>query len=186
MQDKPSPTPQRPKIHWFWWLVAIGLLIWNIFAFLPKTSPEVTIPYSAFLDQVESGNVVTVQLSGSEITGKFAKEVLWPQPGSQAAAAAPSATPVPPASYIDFNTIYPEAEGDPNLITMLRQNNVEINVAPPPNPLVSMLLTYALPFLLFIVLMFWLMRRQGWGQRDYQHRAQQAARVQRGPPQGDL
>ncbi len=160
MQDKPTPSPQKPTIHWFWWLIAIGLLIWNIFAFLPKSRPEVTIPYSAFLNQVKSGNVVSVQISGSEISGQFSKPVLWP-----AATPLPGATPNPnapvatPANYSAFLTIFPDTQGDPTLIPLLNQHSVAINVTPPPNPLVSILLSYALPFLLFIVLMFWIMRR---------------------------
>ena len=52
-QQKPqSDLPKRPRWAWIWWLVLIALIVWNIFAFLPASQPEVTIPYTAFLAQV--------------------------------------------------------------------------------------------------------------------------------------
>ncbi len=164
MQDKPSSTPQKPRIQWFWWVIAIGLLLWNVFAFLPKAGSEVTIPYSTFLNQVSSGNVTSVQISGTQITGQFVKPVLWPQ-----TTPVPAATPNPdtivatPANYSVFMTIFPDTAGDPNLISLLQKNNVIINVTPPPSPLLTILLSYGLPILLFGFLMFWLMRRQSAG-----------------------
>ncbi len=171
MQNKPSPTPQKPKIQWFWWLIAIGLLIWNVFAFLPKSKPtSVTIPYSTFLSQIKSGNVVSVEISGSEISGQFSKPVLWPPATTPVPGQTPNPTSVfqtanagqptqVPANYSAFLTIFPDTTGDPNLIPLLSSHNVSINVSPPPNPLVSALLTYVLPLLLFVVVMIWIMRR---------------------------
>ncbi len=160
MQREPSPPPKKPTIPWFWWVIAIGLLIWNIIAFLPHSNPEVTIPYSAFFNQVDKGNVASVQISGNEITGKFIKPVPWPQatpiPGQTAAV---GATPVPVQNYMDFLTIFPDVEGDPELIPALKDHQVVVTVSPPPNPIVSILLTYVLPFALFVGVMIWIMRR---------------------------
>ena len=70
--------PQRRQIHWIWWIILIALLVWNIILFLPKSTPEVTLPYSSFLNQVNKGNVASVQISGSEITGKFVNPIPAP------------------------------------------------------------------------------------------------------------
>ena len=81
-----QPVQGKPKIHWMWWIIAIGLLIWNIFSFLPKSRPEVNIPYSVFIQQVSAGNVASVHISGSEITGKFTRAIPDPQATPSAAA----------------------------------------------------------------------------------------------------
>ena len=47
-KEKP-PEQEPPKTFlplWFWWLILIGLLIWNIVSFWPKMTPEVEIPYT--------------------------------------------------------------------------------------------------------------------------------------------
>jgi hypothetical protein len=55
--------PKKPNITrlsrwaWLWWLFIIGLMVWNVWALLPATRPEVNIPYTAFLAQVRADNV---------------------------------------------------------------------------------------------------------------------------------
>ena len=84
---EPEPQlPEKPRIpRWVWWLVMLGLIVWNIWLFRPQSQSEATIPYSAFLEQIRAGNVVSVQISGDEITGKFTEAIPWPQqtPGPQ-------------------------------------------------------------------------------------------------------
>jgi len=62
-----------------WVLLSLALIIWNIFALWPKTHPEVSIPYSAFLSQLQASNVAKVHISGDEITGSFVKPIQWPE-----------------------------------------------------------------------------------------------------------
>jgi cell division protease FtsH len=58
-----------------------------------------------------------------------------------------------------FLTHFPQALGDPNLMSLLEANGVEVIVTPPPNPLLGLLLTSALPALLFIGVLVWMGRQ---------------------------
>ena len=73
-----QPIQEKPKIHWIWWIIAVGLLIWNFLSFLPKSRPEISHPLQHFYPAGHTGNVTSVHISGSEITGKFANAILDP------------------------------------------------------------------------------------------------------------
>jgi cell division protease FtsH len=172
MESK-QQTPQRPRIPpWVWWVLMLGLVAWNLFLFLPTSQPVANVPYSTFLDQVRGKNVTMVRISGGTITGTFAKAILWPQatPGSQpsggassgtspTAAPSPQATAAPAQTYVDFRTTFPETVGDPSLIGLLQANGVEIDVAPPASPWLSILGSVALPLILLVGLMIWMGRQ---------------------------
>jgi cell division protease FtsH len=165
MQQPQQPVEKKPPVQWFWWIFAIILLIWNIFSFLPKSRPEINIPYSKFLSQVSEKNIASVTISGSEIIGTFINPFPAPQPTLLPSQTVDSnATPIPPFLYTDFFTTFPEVQGDPNFISLLEKNNVEVNVIPPPNPIISSLLSSVLPLLLFVGLMIWLGRRNALSQ----------------------
>ncbi len=165
MQPPQQPGQKKPSIHWFWWVIAIALLIWNILAFLPKSAPEISLPYNQFVILVGQGKVASVNISGSVITGQFTQ----PQPNllltlTPPSTGTPQATPAPSGDYLDFQTIFPETQGDPNLIPLMEKNNVSISVAQPLNPIISILLSSVLPLLLFVIVMFWIGRRMTMGQ----------------------
>jgi cell division protease FtsH len=165
MQQPQQPDQKKQTIHWFWWIIAVMLLIWNILSFLPKSRPEINIPYSQFISQVNAGNIASIQISGSEITGKFVNPFPSPLPTlALSQTAGPNATPVSPTLYTDFVTTFPDVQGDQSFMSLLEKNNVVVNVSPPPNPIVSLLLSSVLPLLLFVVVMVWLGRRTAMGQ----------------------
>ncbi|MEJ2597915.1 MAG: ATP-dependent zinc metalloprotease FtsH [Anaerolineales bacterium] len=169
MEPINNQTPPKPKIHWGWWLLLLGLMAWNIYVLIPKSQPSATIPYSTFLDQVKTNNVASVQISGSEISGDFVSAIQWPQKTPQAtqaagqstnaqspAAKSPAATP---STYSQFQTTFPETVGDPSLISTLNAHNVQVSVTPPPNPIFTALLSYGLPLLLLVLVMVWMGRQ---------------------------
>jgi cell division protease FtsH len=166
---KEQEPQQRPRVRvpgWVWWLIVIGLIVWNVFLFLPQQAPEASIPYSFFVTQVQADNVSSVQISGDQITGIFIKPILWPQ-ATPAPASTGAVTPQPtvaPSQYNDFKTTFPQTVGDPTLIPLLQSHNVVVNVTPPPSPLLSTLLTYGLPMLLLVGVMLWIGRRATQGQ----------------------
>ena len=171
--NNPNPDKNGPikgGIQWFWWLVLIGLLIWNVLAILPKGQTQVNIAYSTFLNQIKAGNVTSVQISGSQITGNFNSPYTPPvQPTSAAAPGTGSTQPQPqatgtPQAYTAFSTNFPDTVGDPNLMPLLASKNVTVNVSPPPNPWLSILLSYGLPVLLLVGLMVWMGRQASRGQ----------------------
>jgi len=162
--QEPPPTehPTGPRIPYlFWWLVFIGLLIWNIVSFWPTTTPEVDIPYSTFLDQVRSNNVAQVQITGAEIKGNFVKPFTSSQTNTSAQ---PTASPQPTASsppptYTEFTTTFPEAVGDTNLLPLLETHQVMVKVNLPPSPWFTTLLIDGLPTLLLVGFLVWMSRR---------------------------
>jgi cell division protease FtsH len=158
----PQPPLKPQNRAWIWWLVMLALLVWNVFAFLPTQRSEAAIPYSAFLSQITADNVKSVRISGSEITGEFASPVVWPPatPAAANATATPGATPsAPPAPFSLFSTTFPAEVGDPNLVSLLQSHKVTINVAPPPSPIVTALLSNGLPLLLLVLGVVWIGRQ---------------------------
>jgi cell division protease FtsH len=152
-------APQPPRVKWMWWLVLIGLMAWNVWMFWPAGQPQAKPSYSSFLEQVRAGNVASVQISGSQITGQFVKPIAW-TPATPAAAPTTSAQPAPtPQLYATFQTTFPETVGDPNLLPLLENHGVDVNVTPPPNPLLGALLANGLPLLLLVLVMVWMGRR---------------------------
>jgi cell division protease FtsH len=165
--EQPTP-PERPRISPIWWVILIALFIWNIWSFVPQTQQEIAVPYTAFIEQVKTGNVKDVQIDGAQISGDFKSglpasdlippdQLATPLPTSQPASGTQSASK--PELFTAFNTTFPEAVGDPNLISLLEANNVVIDVKTPSNPLILDLLINGLPFILLIGAMVWMGRQ---------------------------
>ena len=156
-ESKPPKTPEAPHISLFWWIVLIGLLIWNFWSLWPKSQPQVDLPYSAFIEQITKDNVKSVKIQGGDITGIFIKPITWTT-ATPASGIVPQPTPNPNTKYSDFHTTYPETVGDTTLLPLLDSHNVEINVTPPPSPWFAILLTNGLPLLLLVGVMIWMGR----------------------------
>jgi hypothetical protein len=143
--DAKTGTPQRPRftkdpneagkprIAWFWWIILAGLLVWNLFALWPKSQLEVTLPYTAFLDQVRTGNVVSVSITGAKITGEFIKPVTWPAPATSASSQA-NGPATDSTSYQAFTTNFPDTIGDTSLMPLLEAQHVQVDVSPSGTP----------------------------------------------------
>jgi cell division protease FtsH len=170
--DTENQETQMPRIpRSVWWLILLGLIAWNLWLFRPATQPEVDLPYSVFVSQVRANNVVQVKITGDEITGTFVQPVLWPEPTSEAplttavssppvVTAVTSTVPTPVArTYADFRTTFPQDVGDPTLMSTLELHGVLVDVARPPSPWFTILLTNGLPLLLLVALVVWVNRR---------------------------
>ncbi|PWB51509.1 MAG: cell division protein FtsH [Anaerolineales bacterium] len=157
--------PKRSNLNPIWWVIMVGLLAWNLYAFWPRSQPQITLPYSSFIAQVKDDHVKTVQISGSSIKGEFTQ----PMPGSDLIL--PTA-PVPgttvgsttPVTYTTFTTTYPEVVGDTTLLPLLTAHNVEVSVTPSSSPLLALVLTYGLPILLMVGFLVLLGRQASRGQ----------------------
>ncbi len=159
MQPQEQQKQKRPSpISIFWWFVLAGLLIWNVITYLRAAPAQVRIPYTTFIEQVQSGNVTSVLIQGNQISGSFAAPIVWPQttPGSTPSAAAGNG---PPQSYPDFTTLFPDSVGDPALLGLLEQKGVQVQVQNPSPPWFTILLTDGLPLLLLVGLVVWMGRR---------------------------
>ncbi|HEX6350580.1 MAG TPA: ATP-dependent zinc metalloprotease FtsH [Candidatus Dormibacteraeota bacterium] len=132
----------------FWIGFAILLLL-NIFItnvlFAPSQPASVTLPYNAFVDEVNADNVVSVTTTGDAISGVTKKAVK--EPGGS-------------ASATHFTTQRPSFADD-QLLELLRQHGVTINAKPenPPPPLWETLLLSFGPTILIIIGVLYLMTR---------------------------
>ncbi len=177
----PSPGSTGPHIpRWVWWLVLGILLLWNAALFLPTPSPSANLPYSAFLQQAQAGNVTQVQFDGQQLSGSLDHAITWP-PASAAPSPAPSAgasaapsTPSSgllgfgllgasqgPGSYQQFTTVMPPT-GDPTLLPLLESHHVTItakNTSSGTSFLADLLLGGLLPLVLLIGFLFYMGRQ---------------------------
>jgi cell division protease FtsH len=150
----------KPRIPWMWLILLLATMIWNAALFLRTGEPQVDIPYSAFLNYVREDDVANVHIQGAQITGKFVDPIVWPQ-------STPGPTPTGtlelaasgPMTYTAFLTTFPEAVGDPNLLSLLEARKVVVNVEPPQTPWFTILLTDGLPVLLMVLVLFWVGRQ---------------------------
>jgi cell division protease FtsH len=121
------------------WIVVIVLLLFliNVFDSGRGQVEQNRTAYSDFLSQVESGQVRSVEIDGSKITGTL-------------------------SSGQPFVTFAPE---DPNLVSTLTEQGVRVEALPPDNSIgLGTILLNALPILILIAFWFFIFRQmQGGG-----------------------
>ncbi|HSE84487.1 MAG TPA: ATP-dependent zinc metalloprotease FtsH [Thermodesulfobacteriota bacterium] len=123
-------------------LILVALILGNVIVFWPKSNPKIEIPYSVFLSQVNTNNVVSVQIADDKINGSFTKPFKTQS-----------------ATYNEFTTFFPLAMGDPNLFPLLQAHGVIVDVTPPSKHQFSDLLINILPLLFLIVFALWIGRK---------------------------
>jgi cell division protease FtsH len=147
-----------------WWTF-LGILLINyvlVRLLFPGGDAAVTVPYTAFKDQVAKGNVESIYSTGASIEGRFKEPVVWPPPS-----AAPADPPVPrvgpplpaPKPAKTFDTTLPAFVG-PDLEKFLIEHRVEISaVSIQGGSAWSTLLFGFGPALLLIGFYVWIYRR---------------------------
>ncbi|TAM85862.1 ATP-dependent metallopeptidase FtsH/Yme1/Tma family protein [bacterium] len=150
MADQPrtqdnARSPQTRRLRGWWLVVALLLLTWNVMLLLPRSAPQLNVPYSRFLAQVKADNVSSVRITGDSITGTFVKPLEEPRKaGSQ------------PARYAAFRTTFPAEVGDPGLVALLGTHRVTIETAPASPPWFLGLIASWLPMLLLVGFLIWM------------------------------
>jgi cell division protease FtsH len=145
----PAPRPNfRPGRGWI--LFFLGLLLLNFYFGTRVTQPSsrVRIPYSpAFLQQVTAGHVKQITSTGTHIQGTFTQKESYA--GSKATTL--------------FKTEIPSFANTDALSKLLQDHNVTVNAKPLDTgaPWWENLLVGFGPTILFVFLLFWLMRRAG-------------------------
>jgi cell division protease FtsH len=148
-----SPTGQQPPRFRFsrgWILFAIALLAFNFYLGSRAMQPasRTRIPYSpVFLKQVRAGHVKQITSKGTTIQGTFTKKL--------------SVSGSKPTTR--FRTEIPTFADNDALSHLLEQKGVVVNAKPLDTgaPWWQNLLLGFGPTILFIFLLFWLMRRAG-------------------------
>jgi len=150
--SSPPPQQQLPRFRFSrrWILFAVALLAFNFYLGSRATQPasRVRVPYSPFfLTQVSAGHVKEIMSKGTAIQGTFTRKL-------QYAGSKPTTR---------FQTEIPAFANNDALTRVLEQNRVVVNAQPLDTgaPWWQNLLLGFGPTLLFIFLLFWLMRRAG-------------------------
>ncbi len=158
-----SPNGQPPRRGWFMsrWLllIVVALILWQIASFFftgSGTSGACTLPYSSFYQQLTTNGVKSVTIQGDQATGTLRAPVDCPSDNSH-------------QSTTSFQTTIPA--DSQNLYTTLDEqvskNGLDLTVksTSDSNFWVSLLIN-VVPWLLFIGLIFLLVRRAGQGQQS--------------------
>lgn len=177
-QPKKGPQagpPARPLIpSWVWWVLMLALFVWNAYALaVPKEPPAAVLSYTAFLDQVRSGNVASVTMTNQNIDGTFVKPFTAP-PGPTATPASNGVGSTPPAqaaatepvTFTRFNAVAP-SQGDDRLLPLLEQHGVIIIAKDTSSgSMLGDLAITGLPILLLVGMMFLMGRQAQRGQQS--------------------
>jgi cell division protease FtsH len=165
-EPPPSPGNLPRSRTWLTFLVIIALNYLVMRWLAPGADEAITIPYTAFKEQVVVGNVEAIYSKGASIEGRFEKAVTWPPPGKEDAASkaqreAPlgNLTASGPRTSETFTTTLP-AFVDPGLEQFLIDRKVEISALPiqSGSPWATLLLGFG-PAILIIAFYFWIFRR---------------------------
>jgi len=147
-----SPPPQVPRFRLSlrWIVFALALLALNFYVGSRATQPpaRVRVPYSPFfLEQVRAGHVKQITSKGTAIQGTFKQDQRY-------AGGKPTTR---------FQTEIPAFADNDALSRLLQQKAVVVNAEPLDTgaPWWQNLLLGFGPTLLFVFLLFWLMRRAG-------------------------
>jgi cell division protease FtsH len=147
-----SPSPPKPGFRFSrrWIIFAAALLLLNFYLGSRATQPtsRVRVPYSPFfLTQVTAGHVKEITSKGTAIQGTFTQKLKY-------------ATNKPTTR---FRTEIPAFADNNALSRLLQEKRVVVNAQPldTGGPWWQNLLLGFGPTVLFIVLLFWLMRRAG-------------------------
>ena len=148
-----SATPPRPPRFGLsprWIVLFFVLLAVNLFISARAMGPEarVRVPYSPlFREQVKKGNVEEITSKGTDIQGTFGTKVTFDD-------SKPTTR---------FRTEIPAFANTDELSQLLQENDVTVNAEPLDRgaPWWQTLLFGFGPTILFVVLLFWLLRRAG-------------------------
>jgi cell division protease FtsH len=154
-RDDRRGTASVPQPPWFrrngrWIVFFVALLIFNFYLGSRATQPSarVRVAYTPFfLAQVKAGHVKEITSKGTAIQGTFTKKLSY-------AGAKPTTR---------FQTEVPEFADNNALSRLLQQKGVVVNAQPLDSggPWWENLLLGFGPTILFVFLLFWLMRRAG-------------------------
>lgn len=152
--DAPSGSRwfQPMKRRTFWFLVG-GLLFvnWVIASSFLQGPDPLHFPYTAFLAEVEAGNVVEVESRGATIEGRFDQAVAHPTNEAE-----------PTTAFVTERPTFAEDDG---LLMLLREQDVTVNANPEdvPMPLWRVALFSFGPTLLLVGIFVLIFRKLGSG-----------------------
>jgi cell division protease FtsH len=165
-----SGSPQPPQMParrtWLTFALILALNYFLMRMLFPAPDDAVTIPYTAFKEEVARGNVEAIYSQGASIEGRFENPVTWPPPEQekkqeQVEEQPPSAffESTEPQTSKTFTTTLP-AFVDQGLESFLIEHEVEISARPIQggSPWATLLFGFG-PAILIIAFYVWIFRR---------------------------
>ncbi|MFM9105612.1 MAG: ATP-dependent zinc metalloprotease FtsH [Chloroflexota bacterium] len=162
-----SAGGKKPRVPpWVIGLLFLGLLAYQIYAiFDPQRDTQyITIPYSQVEKQIQSGNVESVVITGSQIEASLKSPIGWDR-SNEKVVTPPSSATREIAVGESVRASLPPVE-NPGLLQMLADNGVEVVGDQGDNSLLSTIVVSLLPFLLIIGLIFFMGRQMSRGQQN--------------------
>jgi cell division protease FtsH len=162
-KTNPKTSPdQAPPSPWFLWLIVAGILVFAFHMFWPDTDGTLSVSYSALREQVVAENVDSITMRGTEVTGEFKRTMR--EVDGQLLGPGDVVPPEIPESAVrtatSFESTIPDA-AQADFIALLDRHGVEIRAEQPRDSILPTMLLLGLPFLLFVGLIFYLMRNAG-------------------------
>ncbi|HVF62472.1 MAG TPA: ATP-dependent zinc metalloprotease FtsH [Casimicrobiaceae bacterium] len=162
-----------PRRTWATFLILLALNYFVVRWLFPDPDAPLTVPYTAFKEEVAKGNVASIYSQGASIEGRFTKAITWPRPGedppkpppTESAPKAALAAKAAPRTGDTFTTTLPTFVG-PNLEAFLIEHGVEISAVPIQSGSAWATLLFGFgPAILIIAFYVWMFRRaqQGGG-----------------------
>jgi len=128
-------------------IIFFFLYVWGQFFNLGQPTQYI-VSYSQFIEQLNAGNIASVEIKNLEVTGLFNKEVALHLPGEKTT-----------TTVKDFKTFLPSFQGE-GLIAKLEEKDVTIDIMPDEKgSLLWQLLIGVVPWVLIIGIWIYIMRR---------------------------
>ena len=151
-EDKKRLEQRQRQMRTYMGYIAAALIaIWFFqqFFLAPRAQQASEITYSTFKQSLAAGQIITVVIGDSSLTGTMKNPQL--------------STPTTPVTdTVPFDTAF-TAGDDPTLVEELQKAGVEFSFQRPANPIGGLLLAYGLPLLLIGSFWFMMSRRMGQG-----------------------
>ena len=153
------PPPKQPMLPRFGWrfvalIIALFALNYWVGSLFTKPEERVRVPYNpTFLQQVQAGNVKSISSEGTAVQGEFRMKLKYPPDDKEA------------KTTENFSTEVPTFANTDALSNLLQSKRVEVNAKPVDDGrgLIETILIGFGPTILFIVLIFFVMRRAAGG-----------------------
>ena len=151
-EDKKRLEQRQRQMRTYMGYIAAALIaLWFFqqFFLAPRAQQASEITYSTFKQNLTAGQIITVVIGDSSLTGTMKNPQL-------------STPTTPVTNTVPFDTAF-TAGDDPKLVEELQKAGVEFSFQRPANPIGGLLLAYGLPLLLLGSFWFMMSRRMGQG-----------------------
>ena len=163
-EKKRRERQQRQRRAYIGYAIGALIALWLFQRFFldPRAQESSEITYSAFKQKLAAGEILTVVIGQSSLTGTLhdPSANLPTDPATPETTPATTVATTAVTTTVPFNTVFNAGE-DPQLVAALEAADVQFSFQPPGNQIGGLLLAYGLPLVLLAGFWFMLSRRMG-------------------------